>query len=119
MAVFDSEVHVLGFWTRSSIGKQEVPIIGFCFSFPVEQTSVDSGKLLRWTKGYTNPGAVGNDPAKLLSDAFKRRVSLDQLPDMMWFPSACGFPLVTDRFNALEKVTTNGKETKTTATANP
>ena len=119
MAVFDSEVHVLGFWTRSSIAKQEVPIIGFCFSFPVEQTSVDSGKLLRWTKGYTNPGAVGNDPAKLLSDAFKRRVSLDQLPDMMWFPSACGFPLVTDRFNALETVTTNGKETKTTATANP
>ncbi|BDA45066.1 Hexokinase-1 [Coccomyxa sp. Obi] len=56
-----------------SIAKQEVPILGFCFSFPVEQSSVDSGKLLRWTKGYTNPGAVGNDPAKLLSDAFKRR----------------------------------------------
>ena len=48
--------------------------MGFCFSFPVEQTSVSSGKLLRWTKGYTNPGAVGSDPAKLLGDAFRRRV---------------------------------------------
>lgn len=78
-------MRAFGFWMRSSIAKQEVPIIGFCFSFPVEQSSVDSGKLLRWTKGYTNPGAVGNDPAKLLSDAFKRRVSLDHLSDMMWF----------------------------------
>lgn len=49
-------------------------MVGFCFSFPVEQTSVGSGKLLRWTKGYTNPGAVGSDPAKLLGDAFRRRV---------------------------------------------
>ncbi len=49
-------------------------MVGFCFSFPVEQTSVSSGKLLRWTKGYTNPGAVGSDPAKLLGEAFKRRV---------------------------------------------
>lgn len=60
---------------RSSIKEHELPIIGFCFSFPVEQTAVDAGKLLRWTKGYTNPGAVGMDPAKLLTDAFKRRVS--------------------------------------------
>ncbi|KAK9908508.1 hypothetical protein WJX75_008860 [Coccomyxa subellipsoidea] len=56
-----------------SIKEHELPIIGFCFSFPVEQTAVDAGKLLRWTKGYTNPGAVGMDPAKLLTDAFKRR----------------------------------------------
>ncbi len=61
---------------RSSIREREVPIIGFCFSFPVEQTAVDAGTLLRWTKGYTNPGAVGKDPAKLLHEAFKRRVSL-------------------------------------------
>ncbi|CAK0784341.1 hypothetical protein CVIRNUC_007545 [Coccomyxa viridis] len=49
------------------------PVIGFCFSFPVEQASVNSGKLLRWTKGYTNPGAVGQDPAKLLAEAFRRK----------------------------------------------
>jgi hypothetical protein len=51
-----------------------VPVLGFCFSFPVEQTSVNSGKLLRWTKGYNNPGAEGKDPAKLLAEAFKRKV---------------------------------------------
>ena len=56
---------------------RSAPVVGFCFSFPVEQTSVSSGKLLRWTKGYTNPGAVGSDPAKLLTDAFRRRVFSD------------------------------------------
>lgn len=55
-------------------------MVGFCFSFPVEQASVNSGKLLRWTKGYSNPGAIGNDPAKLLSDAFRRKV---------WFSKPC------------------------------
>ena len=58
----------------SSLLDRVEPVVGFCFSFPVEQTSVSSGKLLRWTKGYTNPGAVGSDPAKLLGDAFRRRV---------------------------------------------
>ena len=49
-------------------------MIGFCFSFPVEQTAVDSGRLLAWTKGYENPGAVGADPARLLQEAFRRKV---------------------------------------------
>ena len=26
------------------------PIIGFCFSFAVDQTAMDNGKLLLWTK---------------------------------------------------------------------
>ena len=26
-------------------------MVGFCFSFPVEQTAVDSGKIIVWTKG--------------------------------------------------------------------
>ncbi len=63
---------------RRSIREREVPILGFCFSFPVEQSAVDAGKLLRWTKGYNNPGAVGKDPAKLLAEAFKRQVALLQ-----------------------------------------
>lgn len=56
-----------------------MPVLGFCFSFPVEQSSVDSGKLLRWTKGFINPGAVGKDPAKLLAEAFKRKVGSQTL----------------------------------------
>ena len=58
----------------SSILERPEPVIGFCFSFPVDQASVNSGKLLRWTKGYTNPGAVGQDPARLLAEAFRRKV---------------------------------------------
>ena len=29
----------------------EEPILGFCFSFPVNQTALDHGTLIRWTKG--------------------------------------------------------------------
>lgn len=26
------------------------PVVGFCFSFPVDQTALDNGKVLIWTK---------------------------------------------------------------------
>lgn len=32
--------------------------IGFTFSFPVNQTSVDSGTLIKWTKGFKVSGMV-------------------------------------------------------------
>ncbi|KAG0007309.1 glucokinase, partial [Entomortierella chlamydospora] len=35
-------------------------------------TSVNSGSLLRWTKGFNCPGAVGSDIVKLLQDALDR-----------------------------------------------
>ena len=59
-------------------------MIGFCFSFPVEQTAVDAGRLLAWTKGYENPGAVGACPAKLLQEAFRRKV-----PALPVVPASC------------------------------
>ena len=43
--------------------------LGFCFSFPVEQSSIDQGKIVVMTKKFTNRGAVGADPVKLLGDA--------------------------------------------------
>ncbi|KAI1298318.1 glucokinase [Mortierella claussenii] len=46
--------------------------LGFTFSFPVTQTAIDGGRLLRWTKGFNCPGAVGNDIVKLLQDALDR-----------------------------------------------
>ncbi|KAG0676820.1 glucokinase [Pichia californica] len=42
--------------------------LGFTFSFPVEQTSLDSGKLIRWTKGFNIPDTIGKDVVKLLQD---------------------------------------------------
>ncbi|KAF9087579.1 glucokinase [Mortierella sp. GBA35] len=46
--------------------------LGFTFSFPVTQTAIDAGVLLRWTKGFNCPGAVGNDIVQLLQEALNR-----------------------------------------------
>ncbi|KAG0366286.1 hypothetical protein BC939DRAFT_436784 [Gamsiella multidivaricata] len=46
--------------------------LGFTFSFPVAQTAIDGGLLLRWTKGFNCPGAVDNDIVKLLQQALDR-----------------------------------------------
>lgn len=40
--------------------------LGFTFSFPVEQTGIASGNLIRWTKGFDIQDAVGKDVCKLL-----------------------------------------------------
>lgn len=49
------------------------PVVGFCFSFPVQQTAIDAGKIIVWTKGFRNKGAIGSDPVKLLGAALKRQ----------------------------------------------
>ncbi|KAK6903016.1 hexokinase [Kwoniella mangroviensis CBS 10435] len=57
----------------SDISSNEPMHLGFTFSFPVEQTAIDAGKLLTWTKGFNAKNAVGNDVVKLLQDAFDRK----------------------------------------------
>jgi hexokinase len=47
--------------------------LGLTFSFPVEQTALDSGTLLTWTKGFSARNAIGKDVVKLLQDAFDRK----------------------------------------------
>jgi hexokinase len=47
--------------------------LAFTFSFPVEQLSIASGKLISWTKGFTAAGVEGNDVAELLSEALERK----------------------------------------------
>ena len=32
--------------------------LGFTFSFPVEQTAINGGDLIRWTKGFQVEGTV-------------------------------------------------------------
>ncbi|KAI8320238.1 hypothetical protein GQ54DRAFT_224005 [Martensiomyces pterosporus] len=52
---------------------QEPPIpMGFTFSYPVRQTSINSGTLVQWTKGLNVPGCVGRDVVRLLQDALLR-----------------------------------------------
>lgn len=60
----------LDLWSRAD-SKDEVHL-GFCFSFPVEQTAIDEGKILYMTKKFANKGANGADPVGLLQDACKR-----------------------------------------------
>eukprot|EP01120_Amphizonella_sp_Union-15-10_P007314 TRINITY_DN2453_c0_g3_i4.p1 TRINITY_DN2453_c0_g3~~TRINITY_DN2453_c0_g3_i4.p1 ORF type:complete len:430 (+),score=81.76 TRINITY_DN2453_c0_g3_i4:690-1979(+) len=51
----------------------EASELGFTFSFPVEQTSINKGLLIRWTKGFKAKGTVGEDVVRLLTDAFDRK----------------------------------------------
>ncbi|OAQ86144.1 glucokinase [Purpureocillium lilacinum] len=40
--------------------------LGFTFSFPVKQLAINKGLLMRWTKGFDIPDAVGKDVCALL-----------------------------------------------------
>lgn len=47
--------------------------LGFTFSFPIEQTSSYSGRLIKWTKGFSATGVAGRDVAGLLADGLRRQ----------------------------------------------
>lgn len=51
--------------------------LGFTFSFPMSQSTLDSGILVRWTKGFNCDGVVNQDVVKLLNDSIKRIPELD------------------------------------------
>ncbi len=50
--------------------------LGFTFSFPVHQTGINSGTLMRWTKGFDIPDAIGKDVCYLL----QKEIDLLKLP---------------------------------------
>ncbi|KAJ8492489.1 hypothetical protein OPV22_014210 [Ensete ventricosum] len=47
--------------------------LGFTFSFPVKQTSVASGTLIKWTKGFNIDDMVGEDVVSELNKALQRQ----------------------------------------------
>lgn len=47
--------------------------LGFTFSFPVNQLSISSGTLIKWTKGFSVNGTVGEDVVSELSKAMERQ----------------------------------------------
>lgn len=57
-----------------SIGDAKVPL-GFSFSYPMIQKSVDSGFLVTWTKSYDLPDAINKDAVELLRRSIKEKVS--------------------------------------------
>ena len=52
---------------------KNIGTVGFTFSFPVLQTSLTSGTLITWTKGFDVEGVVNEDIVQLLSKAIKSR----------------------------------------------
>lgn len=50
--------------------------LAFTFSFPVDQRSLNSGILQRWTKKFDVSGVEGQDVVPLLDAALRRRVSI-------------------------------------------
>lgn len=47
--------------------------LGFTFLFPVQQTALDRGTLVRWTKGFDIAEAVDQDVVALLQQAIDKR----------------------------------------------
>jgi hexokinase len=47
--------------------------LGFTFSFPVEQTAINAGNLLVWSKGFNCTNTVGKDVVEMLNQAFIRK----------------------------------------------
>ena len=54
-------------------GTKNIGTVGFTFSFPVDQTSLTSGTLIKWTKGFDVDGVVDEDIVQLLWKAIKAR----------------------------------------------
>lgn len=57
---------------NGTIGNDTIQL-GYTFSFPVLQTSINRGVLKQWTKGFNCSGAVGKDVTILLQDSFRRK----------------------------------------------
>ncbi|WOL11988.1 hypothetical protein Cni_G20752 [Canna indica] len=46
--------------------------LGFTFSFPVRQSSISSGILVKWTKGFAIDDTVGKDVSQCLEEAMSK-----------------------------------------------
>uniref|UniRef100_A0A8C6W3U3 hexokinase n=3 Tax=Nannospalax galili TaxID=1026970 RepID=A0A8C6W3U3_NANGA len=51
--------------------------LGFTFSFPCRQMSIDKGTLVGWTKGFKATDCEGEDVVDMLREAIKRRNEFD------------------------------------------
>ncbi|XP_062070129.1 hexokinase HKDC1 isoform X2 [Lepus europaeus] len=51
--------------------------LGFTFSFPCRQASIDKGTLIGWTKGFKATDCEGEDVVDMLREAIKRRNEFD------------------------------------------
>jgi len=54
------------------LSKKVLPV-GFTFSFPCKQESLNSASLIRWTKGFSASGVEGENVVTMLREAIARR----------------------------------------------
>nr|XP_061796336.1 hexokinase-1-like isoform X5 [Nerophis lumbriciformis] len=75
--LFDHIVHCISdFLDYMGMKNTRLPL-GFTFSFPCLQTSLDAGILVTWTKGFKASDCEGEDVVGLLREAIKRREEFD------------------------------------------
>ncbi|XP_066570364.1 hexokinase-2 [Amia ocellicauda] len=75
--LFDHIVHCIADFLEYMGMKGVALPMGFTFSFPCQQNSLDEGILLKWTKGFKATGCEGEDVVTLLKDAIHRREEFD------------------------------------------
>ncbi|XP_013922373.1 PREDICTED: hexokinase-3-like [Thamnophis sirtalis] len=77
LQLFDHIVNcMVDFHSKHRMSEHTLPL-GFTFSFPCNQVSLDKGILLRWTKGFNATDCVGEDVVNLLRDAVQRQKTID------------------------------------------
>jgi hexokinase len=64
---------VLTFITENHIPTESDIPLGFTFSFPVNQTAIDKGYLMVWTKGFDCKDTINKDVVALLNEALARK----------------------------------------------
>lgn len=73
-ALFDFLADCLAIFLKEHpTGREYKNLLTFTFSFPFFQQSLQSGTLIRWTKGFTASGVEGRNVAVLLSEAIARK----------------------------------------------
>ncbi|XP_028844791.1 hexokinase-1 isoform X2 [Denticeps clupeoides] len=75
--LFDHIVHCISdFLDYMGMKNARLPL-GFTFSFPCKQTSLDAGILVNWTKGFKATDCEGEDVVGLLREGIKRTEEFD------------------------------------------
>lgn len=63
---------VLDFMNLKNLSIDVKMPMGFTFSFPMKQHSLNSAELVTWTKSFNCPSVVGNDVVKLLQNSLHK-----------------------------------------------
>ncbi|XP_043266742.1 hexokinase type 2 isoform X2 [Venturia canescens] len=71
--LFDHIAQCLALFVKDLKLEHEILPLGFTFSFPLTQTGLTQGHLVRWTKGFNCSGVVGEDVVALLEQAIEKR----------------------------------------------